>query len=352
MNIVILITGLEKKKAAHTTIRLARELTNRDHIVWFVTSGDFSLDSQDLLWMNGRRVARTNYKQSDSYLKDLLENPVVEPVSAAETDLLLLRDNPSKYDVTVQWAKSTGAIFGGMAARQGVVVVNDPGILAQAVNKLYFQCFPREVRPLSLITRKRSEIQEFAMHLKGDMILKPLQGSGGEGVFLVKKSENYNLNQLTDALFRDGYVIAQEYLPEATRGDLRIFCMNGEPLKVKGKYAAFQRVSSGEDIRSNLHAGGRLQNAEVTPQVLELCNLVKPQLIADGLFLVGLDIVGDKIMEINLFCPGGLEGMERLEGARFTQAVAVELEAKVEVARSLGPRFCNRTLATQRCAEV
>ena len=350
MNVAILITELEKKRAAHTTIRLGRELTNRGHSVWFLAPGDFSLDSQDKLWMNGRRVPRANYKQSESYLRDLTEDPVLEPLSADETDLLLLRDNPSKYDVTVQWAKSTGAIFGRMAAQQGVVVVNDPGTLAQAVNKLYFQSFPREVRPLSLITRKRNEIQDFAQHLKGDMILKPLQGSGGEGVFLVKKSENYNLNQLTDALFRDGYVIAQEYLPEATRGDLRIFCMNGEPLKVKDKYAAFQRITSGHDIRSNLHAGGRLEKAEVTPQVLKLCDMVKSQLIADGLFLVGLDIVGDKIMEINLFCPGGLEGMERLEGVGFSKAVTVELEQKVEAARKQGRVFCNRTLCTQVCA--
>lgn len=351
MNIVILITDLEKKKAAHTTIRLGRELTNRGHTVWFVTPEDFSLDSQDKLWMHSRRVPKAQYKQSSPYLRDLVENPVLEPVAASETDLLLLRDNPSKYSVSNHWARPAGAIFGRIAAKQGVLVLNDPTALAQAVNKLYFQSFPREVRALSLITRKRSEIKDFAQHLKGDMILKPLQGSGGEGVFLVRKAENYNLNQLTDALIRDGYVICQEYLPDATRGDLRIFLMNGVPLMVKDKYAAFQRKRSGDDIRSNLHAGGSLESAVVTPTVLKLCELVKPQLIEDGLFLVGLDIVGDKIMEINLFCPGGLEGMESLEGVNFTRAVAKELEAKVEVARGKDRVFCNRALATQICRQ-
>lgn len=351
MNIVILITDLEKKKAAHTTIRLARELTNRDHMVWFVTPGDFSLDPQDKLWMNARRVPKPRYKLSPAYLKDLVENPVREPVKAEDTDLLFLRDNPSKYDVAGQWARPTGAIFGRLAAKEGVVVVNDPNALAMAVNKLYFQSFPREVRPMTLITRNRSEIKDFAQHLKGDMVLKPLQGSGGEGVFLVRKSENYNLNQLTDTLAKDGYVIAQEYLPAAVKGDLRIFCMNGEPIQVKGKYAAFQRERSGDDIRSNLHAGGTMTAAVVSPTVLKLCELVKPQLVADGLFLVGLDIVGDKIMEINLFCPGGIEGMEHNEGVNFSRAIAKELESKVEFARTQGRQFCNRTLATRRCAE-
>lgn len=349
MKVVILITELERKKAAHTTIRLGRELTNRDHQVWYVTPGDFSLDPQDKLWMNARRVPNARYKQSNVYLKDLIDSPIKEPVAAADVDLLLLRDNPSKYGVTGQWAKPTGSIFGRLAAREGVLVLNDPEALGQAVNKLYFQTFPREVRPLTLITRKLSEIKDFAEHLKGDMVLKPLQGSGGEGVFFVKKSENYNLNQMTEALTKEGYVIAQEYLPAATHGDLRIFCMNGHPLEVKGKYAAFQRVRAGDDIRSNMHAGGSVEQAKVTDTVLRLCELVKPQLIRDGLFLVGLDIVGDKIMEINLFCPGGLQGMESLEGENFSKAVARELEAKVAIAQEQERKFDNKELSTRIC---
>lgn len=346
MKVVILITDFERKKSVHTTIRLAREMTNRGHEVWFVSPGDFSLDPHDTLWMNAKRVKGTRYNQSSTYLKDLLENPVNEPLTANDVDLLLLRDNPSKYSVAGQWARPTGAIFGRVAARQGVLVLNDPSTLAQAVNKLYFQNFPREVRPLTLITRNRNEIKDFAELLKGDMILKPLQGSGGEGVFLVKKDATYNLNQLTEALCKDGYVIAQEYLPKATHGDLRIFCMNGVPLKVKGKYAAFQRVRQGDDIRSNMHAGGTIEEADVNEKVLKMCELCRPKLTEDGLFLVGIDIVDDKIMEVNLFCPGGLQGMEEFQGVNFSQAVVKELEAKVAIAREQDRQFDNSHLAT------
>lgn len=349
MNVVILITEYERKKSAHTTIRLARELTNRDHQVWFVTPGQFSFDPHDKLWMNAQRVPNPRYKSSETYLKELVECPIREPISADDVDLLLLRDNPSKYSGAGQWARPSGTIFGRAAAQQGVLVLNDPGALALAVNKLYFQNFPREVRPLTLITRNREEIRDFGDLLKGDMILKPLQGSGGEGVFLVKKDANYNLNQLTEALCKDGYVIAQEYLPEASKGDIRIFCMNGVPLQVKGKYAAFHRVRRGDDIRSNMHAGGTLQHAVVDEKVLRLCELCRPQLVADGLFLVGLDIVDDKIMEINLYCPGGLQGMEDFEGVNFSKAVAKELEAKVAYVQAHNRKFDNRELATRPC---
>ena len=123
-------------------------------------------------------------------------------------------------------------------------------------------CFPREVRPRTLITRDRDEIKAFAKE-EGRCVLKPMQGSGGTGVFLVQEGDIPNLNQMIDAVSRDGFVIAQEYLPAAEQGDMRLFVMNGRPLRVKGKYAAFRRTRSGGDMRSNIHAGGKLAEAVV-----------------------------------------------------------------------------------------
>src|SRR5690606_31609580 len=134
-------------------------------------------------------------------------------------------------------------------------------------------------------------------------VLKPLQGSGGASVFLVRPDDIPNINQMIDAVSRDGYVIAQEYLPAATEGDMRLFMMNGRPLRVKGKYAAFRRIRSGGDMRSNGHAGGKLAEAEVTDTALRMAEIVRPKLVQDGMFLVGLDVVGDKLMEINVFSP-------------------------------------------------
>ena len=89
------------------------------------------------------------------------------------------------------------------------------------------------------------------------MVLKPLQGSGGQSVFLVRPDDLPNINQMIDAVARDGYVIAQEYLPAAAEGDMRLFVLNGLPLRYRGRYAAFRRVRMGGDMRSNIHAGGK-----------------------------------------------------------------------------------------------
>lgn len=346
MRIGFLVTDLGLKKSAHATVRLAREATNRGHEVWFMNPGDFAFEPDDSLWMRAQRAPRSNYKNSTTYLAELCEKPIKERIPAKKLDLLMLRDNPAKHSQQDSWAKPSGITFGRAALEEGVVVLNDPNGLSQANNKMYFQFFPEAVRPRTLITRCRNEIRDFAASLRGDLILKPLQGSGGDSVFLVKKDANYNLNQLVDSVSKDGYVIAQEYLKDAQVGDVRLFVMNGKPLRYKGKYAVVQRLRQGEDIRSNIHAGGAEAKAEVTPAMLEVAEMVAPKLVKDGMFLAGLDIVGNKLMEINVFCPGGLNAATRLEGVNFAAAVIDALERKIRYAGYYDRRFDNISLAT------
>jgi glutathione synthase len=244
------------------------------------------------------------------------------------------------------WAQSTGIIFGRVAMRHGVIVINDPNGLSKAMNKMYFQLFPEEVRPRTVITRSSSEIKAFFKEMGGNIVLKPLQGSGGQGVFLVRPDDLPNLNQMVESVSRDGYVIAQEYLPQASEGDTRLFVMNGQPLRYKGKYAAFRRVRTGDDMRSNIHAGGKLRQAEITDAQLKIVEIVRPKLVQDGMFLVGLDIVGDKLMEINVFSPGGLGSAQKFEKVNFTHAVIQALERKVGYMTYYRRNFDNVEMAT------
>ena len=151
---------------------------------------------------------------------------------------------------------------------------------------------------------------------------------------------------MVDAVSRDGYVIAQEYLPEATKGDTRLFLMNGLPLRYKGKYAAFRRERAGDDIRSNIHAGGKLRQAVIADEHLKLAEMVRPKLVLDGMFLVGLDIVGDKLMEINVFSPGGLGSAQKFEKVNFAHAVIASLERKVDYMNYYRRNFSNVEMAT------
>ena len=122
--------------------------------------------------------------------------------------------------------------------------------------------------------------------------------------------------------------------------------MNGEPLRTKGKYAAFRRVRSGGDMRSNVHAGGSIAAAEITSEALELVEMVRPKLVQDGMFLVGLDIVGDKLMEINVFSPGGLGSAQKFENVNFADAVIRALERKVGFMSYYKRVFDNNEMAT------
>ena len=197
-----------------------------------------------------------------------------------------------------------------------------------------------------MISRDRSEIKRFIKEEGGQAVLKPLQGSGGAGVFLVKPGDGSNVNQMIESLTRDGYVIAQEYLTAAVEGDTRLFIMNGRPLRYRGRYAAFRRVRSGDDMRSNIHAGGKLREAEVTDAHLKIAEIVRPKLVQDGMFLVGLDIVGEKLMEINVFSPGGLGSAQKFAKVPFTQGVLEALERKVDYMRFYRRNFDNVDLAT------
>lgn len=164
-------------------------------------------------------------------------------------------------------------------------------------------------------------------------------------MFVVKPNAEGNLNQIIEAVTRDGYAIAQEFLPDAKKGDTRFFLMNGQPLVVAGKYCAFRRIAAKGDVRSNLHAGGKLAKAVITDEMLELAEVVRPRLVQDGMFLVGLDIVGSKLMEINVFSPGGLGSAQKFEKADFASAVITALERKASARKHAAGTLTNRQLA-------
>jgi len=321
---------------------------NLGHEVWLMGAGDLAYDPDEAIRARARAAPKTRYKSSEVFLSDLQgdKNSIRERITVDHLDVLMIRNDPSADVERRAWAQSVGVIFGRVAMRHGVIVVNDPDGLSKALNKMYFQGFPEEVRPKTLITRDREEIRNFAREMGGKIVLKPLHGSGGQGVFLVDTSNMFNFNQIVEAISSHGYIIGQEYLPAAVEGDTRMFLMNGLPLRHKGKYAAFRRVRAGEDMRSNIHAGGKLSRAEINDTMLRMAEVVRPKLVLDGMFLVGIDIVGDKLMEINVFSPGGLGSAQKFEKVNFAHAVIHALERKVQYAKFYDRNFANNEMAT------
>ena len=341
MRIGFVVNDVMTEQAGFTTARLACEAVNQGHEAFVFGVGDIAYDADEFVRARARSVTPKKYKSQETFLKDLHGPKAIKTrITVDDLDVLMLRNVPSDDYLKRPWAATAASEFGRVAMRNGVIVVNDPNGLAKASTKMYFQLFPEAVRPRTIITRDRDEIKAFAKS-EGRCVLKPLQGSGGASVFLIEKSDLPNLNQMIDAVSRDGFVIAQEYLPAASEGDMRLFVMNGRPLKVKGKYAAFRRTRSGDDMRSNIHAGGKLAAAEVTEQDLKIAEIVRPKLVQDGMFLVGLDIVGDKLMEINVFSPGGLGSAQKFTKVNFNTYVIKALERKVNYMTYYGRNFDN-----------
>jgi len=347
MRIAFFVNDIATEYPRYTTTVLAHEALKRGHRIFYVTPDDFICRPDDRLAIRAVTPARSKFADLEAFHKHLQgcasKGKVID---MGEIDVLMLRNDPSLEMGTRPWAEQIGLMFGKLAADQGVLVLNDPDGLSRAQNKLYFQTYPEAVRAKTLISKAEDEIKDFIRSHKGKVIVKPLQGSGGKNVFIVKSQKEQNLNQILETVSKEGYVIAQAYLPKAVGGDIRLFVMNGEPLEVDGKYAAIRRVPAKGEVRSNMHARGKAAKAKITEQELEVAEMVRAKLVQDGMFLVGLDIVGDKILEVNVFSPGALHSCMESQGVNFAGAIIEAVERKLEVKRVYGDGIGNRELAT------
>lgn len=344
MQIGFVVNEIATEEAWYDTTLLTSSAAQMGHDVYIMGLGDLGYEEYGHFFSKAVKAPGKKFKSMENYLRSI-QGPDAEivRVSSKELDVLYLRSNPSEDTGERMWAQTAGVTFGKIALANGVLVLNDPASLLDTLNKMYFQHFPEQVRPKTIITRDTGEIRRFYDKQGGKIVLKPLQGSGGTDVFLL--DDVTNLNQIVEAINRNGFVIAQEYLPKAKEGDTRLIMMNGKAFQVDGKYAAVHRKNKSDDIRSNLHAGGKAIKAKVDDGMLELANLVRPKLMKDGMFVAGLDIVGDKIMELNLFSPGGLASAEQLEGVKFAQAMIEAIERKVTYKKHYGDKISNAALA-------
>ncbi len=206
--------------------------------------------------------------------------------------------------------------------REKVLVVNDPVAVRNTPEKLVATRFPG-LMPPTLITSDRDEIVAFrATH--GEIILKPLFGNGGAGVFRLKPDDE-NLNSLIEmfTLFYREPIMVQRYLPAVRQGDKRIVLVEGEAV------GAVNRVPAAGEARANLHVGGRAAKSTITSREREICAAIGPTLRAQGLVLVGIDVIGDYLTEINVTSPTGLQEINRLDNVRLEARVWDAIEARL-----------------------
>jgi glutathione synthase len=341
----ILVNDVDTEVPTAATTVIARAAARAGHDVRMIGVGDVTYRSDGTLVAISRRAPADGAADQEAFLQAVQGKDVERvPVTTDELDVLYLRYNPVEDDGDRRWEGDAGIVLGQMAVLQGVIVLSHPFTLSYAVSKMYLEHLPESIRPRSIITRSHEEIRRFYDEQGGRIVLKPLLGYGGKDVFLLDQDDT-NIRQITDSICRSSYVVAQEYLPAAKDGDVRLFLFNGRPLVVDGKYAAVRRVNESGDFRSNMSVGGKPQKAEITPRILEIAEAVRPRLLADGIFDAGIDIVGDKLVEINAISAGGLNAAGRIEEVDFGPAIVELIERKVAHRRKYGEQLRNRELA-------
>jgi glutathione synthase len=215
------------------------------------------------------------------------------------------------------------AMLLALADTRRTFVMNRPNALLTANEKLYQLNFP-EVIPPTLVTYEVARLRKFMTEQGGQMIVKPLGGHGGEGVFLVSVGDR-NLGAILETVtrFETQPIMAQRYIPEVRGGDKRLIVLNGEPI------GGTLRVPRDDEHRGNIHVGGNTIKAPVTPRDREICRVLRPRLEHDGLYFVGLDIIGEYVTEVNVTSPTGVQEIDRLDGVNLEAKVIDFVESRV-----------------------
>lgn len=344
MKICFVVNDPDTEHPRATSTLLAYTAHRRGHDVFVIGVGDLTARADNHV-TGIARVPTGDYRKPETFL-DAIQADQAETAefSTEDLDVFWLRYNPVEEVGERSWARHAGFHLGQLAARRGAIVLNHPYTLPYSINKIYLQHFPEEVRPAGIVSRDPRAIRAFYEANKKKIVLKPVEGYGGQDVFCADHDEA-NLKQMIEAVRRSGYVIAQEFMPEAADGDVRLFLMNGRPLQVDGRYAAIRRLGSDGDFRSNISAGGTVEGVEVDDRMLELAEMLRPKLVEDGIFLAGIDIVGDKVVEVNTISAGGLRACEHFQEAEFGVAVLEAVERKVAHRRRYEGTISNRKLA-------
>ena len=243
-----------------------------------------------------------------------------QTLDLAAMDVILMRQDPP-FDMAYITATHLLEHVSGK-----VLVVNDPVSVRNAPEKLFATHFVG-LMPETLITSDAGSIRDFRKK-HGDIILKPLFGNGGAGVFHLRPEDD-NLNALLEMftqLYREP-VIAQRYLPEVRQGDKRIILVEGEPL------GAVMRVPAKGEARANLHAGAKAQKSNLSKRDREICAAIGPRRRALGLVFVGIDVIGDYLTEINVTSPTGIQEINRFDGVKLEAKVWDAIETRLKKKR-------------------
>lgn len=295
-----------------TTFAFIRECQARDHENWYCGAGDLVFED-GALWVN---AAPLRVKEVQGDHAQVGER---QRLAASDFNAIFMRKDPpfdTEFFFTTQLLS--------LVDENRTFVFNRPSGLREASEKVYILRFPDLIAD-TMISSNPAAILQFRDRVGGDIVVKPLDGCGGAGIFRITDGD-LNTHSILETVTQDGQraIMAQRFLPESRDGDMRLLYLNGKAL------AAISRVPRGDDLRGNIHVGGRVKAVEIGEREHEICARLAPALDALGIYFAGLDVIGRYLTEVNVTSPTGIQEADRLAGKNFEAAVIDLVEAKVQ----------------------
>ncbi|MGI9398959.1 MAG: glutathione synthase [Paracoccaceae bacterium] len=294
---------------ADSTFRLAEEAQNRGHDLYVYTPNDLTFN-------RGKITAKVRSISLKRKIGDHVNFGAVEILALSEFDVIWLRQDPP-FDMGYITNTHLLDLIG-----QKTLIVNNPFWVRNLPEKLLVLEFP-DLIPETVISRDLEEIKRFKNEFK-DIIIKPLYGNGGAGIFRLKEDDK-NLTSLHELFsnMSSEPLIAQAFLPDVKKGDKRIILVDGEPV------GAINRVPKAGETRSNMHVGGKAEPAKLSQRDREICRSIGPILKNRGQVFVGIDVIGDYLTEINVTSPTGIQELERFDKVNIAEMIWHAVEKKV-----------------------
>ncbi|MBU0506344.1 MAG: glutathione synthase [bacterium] len=320
MHICFVINPWEKMNPeTESTLRIIHEAAIRGHRIALLYSRNLAV--RDNITYGLCKILERKDKYSDhvsTFFKKATFKSERLPLKGF--DVIFLRKEPPLDNIMLNFLDSV---------KDDTFIVNDIDGLRKAASKLYLTTFEdsNEYIPETHVSKDKDYLFSVIDNSDNEKwILKPLDGYGGKGIIVLEKRAKENITSLldfyTDGPDRKNYVILQECVEGAELGDVRVMMLNGEPI------GAMKRVPSENEIRSNVHAGGTPVKHILTKQERLICNFIGPQLVSDGIFFAGIDIISNKLIEINVMSPGGIVNINRLNKTKLQKPILDFLERK------------------------
>ncbi|KDM92665.1 glutathione synthase [Photobacterium galatheae] len=277
------------------------------------------MEMADLSLEQGKALARTRIVTLKEDPNDWFSFDGEQEIALSDLDAVLMRKDPP-FDTEYIYA----TYILERAEEEGTLIVNKPQSLRDCNEKLFTAWFP-ELTPTTLVTRRDDKIRAF-YETHGDMILKPLDGMGGSSIFRVKQGDP-NLSVIIEALTNNGqfYCMAQSFVPDISNGDKRILVVDGEPMPY-----CLARIPAEGETRGNLAAGGRGEPRPLSETDRQIAEAVAPTLKEKGLIFVGLDVIGDKLTEINVTSPTCIREIEAAFDISITGKLMDAIERRLK----------------------